>query len=125
MIKLEGNWKVQEFTKNDEPIKILESGISFEQKSETIFAVTGNSGINSFFGDIEIIQNTISVGDKMASTKMAGSPEAMEYEDTFLECLTKADGIEILEQDGNETLKISSSQNNMSLYFISSPSDES
>ncbi len=113
-----GNWKVQEFEKDGSKIPIEESGISFEQESENVFKVNGNSGINTFFGNVEIKNKGIVVDDKMASTKMAGSPEAMEYEDNFLLCLTGADGIELDESDGKKVLKLSSSKNNMTIHFV-------
>ena len=51
--------------------------------------VNGFSGVNRFFGEFRIAGDNI-VFDRMGSTKMAGHPEAMKFEDRFINALSRA-----------------------------------
>lgn len=50
----------------------------------------GFSGVNRFFGNYKLAGDRISF-DKMGSTRMAGSPSAMKFEDKFMQAFVKAD----------------------------------
>lgn len=50
--------------------------------------VNGFSGVNRFFGEFRTASDMISFG-KMGSTRMAGHPEAMKFEDKFIGILSK------------------------------------
>jgi heat shock protein HslJ len=56
--------------------------------------VSGNSGINKFHARVDVA--ALSAGNfrlgPVASTRMAGSPEAMRFETAFLQALSAADG---------------------------------
>ncbi|MBQ0052195.1 MAG: META domain-containing protein [Treponema sp.] len=111
---LAGTWKIQSLEKAGVQQQIALSDITFEAKSEEVYSVSGNSGVNQFFGDVTVKNGKLTAGDNMASTKMAGAPEAMEFEDNFLACLIKADAVEVA---GN-TLKISSTEAASVLTFV-------
>ncbi len=49
----------------------------------------GFSGVNRFFGEFRTAGDNI-VFDRMGSTKMAGPPEAMKFEDKFIRALGRA-----------------------------------
>lgn len=113
-----GIWKTLSLEKEGIQQQIAESEISFEVKDSQTLSVNGNSGVNTFFGDVIIKDGKVTVSDKMASTKMAGSPEAMEFEDLFLSCLTGADDFEIFEKDNESILKISNQKTATSISFV-------
>jgi heat shock protein HslJ len=50
----------------------------------------GFSGVNRFFGNYKLAGDKISF-DKMGSTRMAGPPAAMKFEDKFMQAFNKAD----------------------------------
>jgi heat shock protein HslJ len=66
--------------------KGLSATITFN-KDKTI---NGFSGVNRFFGEFRAAGDRI-IFARMGSTKMAGSPEAMKFEDKFIKALSKAD----------------------------------
>lgn len=95
----------------------VEATLTGEKVSSNTLKITGCSGINQYFGEIKFKGDKISVGDKMGSTKMAGAPEAMEFEDLFLKGLTGADKI-YLEATGEAViLKIENTKDNITLIF--------
>lgn len=112
-----GTWQIDSFQIYGIFQQIAMSEITFEEVHGKSYNIYGNSGVNSFFGEVKIDGSTLSVADNMGSTKMAGSPEAMEYEDNFLKCLTTADNIEIHREENILILTIFSSKTNSSLYF--------
>ncbi len=63
--------------------------------------MSGNLGVNSFNGTYELSGDDITFSP-LASTKMAGPPEAMEQEATFLEALEAAAHVQV--QDGTLTV---------------------
>lgn len=112
-----GTWQIDSFQMDGIFQQIAVSEITFETDQGKTFNIYGNSGVNSFFGEVKIDGSSFSVGENMGSTKMAGSPEAMEYEDNFLACLTTAEKIELHEDGTILLLTISSSKTNSQLHF--------
>lgn len=112
-----GDWNIKSFEKDGVQQQIAVSDISFEKKSGSSFDVKGNSGVNSFFGTVSVKNGTFKASENMGSTKMAGSPEAMAFEDDFLACLTGADAVEITEVDGKKVLKITDKDTKSVLSF--------
>lgn len=112
-----GTWQIDSFQIDGIFQQIAISEITFEEVHGKSYNIYGNSGVNSFFGEVKIDGSTLSVADNMGSTKMAGSPEAMEYEDNFLKCLTTAEKIQIREDGNILILTISSSKTNSQLHF--------
>lgn len=115
--EIQGSWGIYRFDIDGVAQQLVISDINIEQKSKNSFEVHGNSGINSYFGEVSVSGKKLSVSDRMASTKMAGAPAEMEYEDNFLMCLTGAEKIELLEENGMKILKITNSGKKMSLWF--------
>lgn len=113
-----GTWQIDSFQIDGIFQQIAISEITFEEVHGKSYNIYGNSGVNSFFGEVKIDGSTLSVADNMGSTKMAGSPEAMEYEDNFLACLTSAEKIEITEEGNALILTISNTKTNSVLQFI-------
>lgn len=113
-----GTWQIYSFQIDGISQQIAISEITFEEAHGKSYSIYGNSGVNSFFGEVKIDGASISVGDNMGSTKMAGSPEVMEFEDNFLACLTSAEKIEITEEGNALILTISNTKTNSVLQFI-------
>ena len=59
--------------------------------------INGNSGINNYFGDYEIVNNNIKVGP-LGSTRMAGPENLMKVEREFLELLGNSKKVKLSDQ---------------------------
>lgn len=59
--------------------------------------INGNSGINNYFGDCEIVNNNIKVGP-LGSTRMAGPENLMKVEREFLELLENSKKVKLSNQ---------------------------
>ena len=59
--------------------------------------INGNSGINNYFGDCEIVNNNIKVGP-LGSTRMAGPENLMKVEREFLELLENSKKVKLSDQ---------------------------
>lgn len=114
---ISGQWTIESLEKDGVYQAICFSDINIEKASGNSFNVSGNSGINAFNGKVTLKGNTFKADDKMASTKMAGAPEEMEFEDTFLMCLTGADKAELVDADGYTQLIITNTAKNLVLTF--------
>ena len=83
----DGPWVLDSFPGDPAPVAALEdveSTLSLDDGT-----VTGNGGVNTFNGTYTLTGDDISFSP-LASTRMAGSPEAMEQEQLFFEALEKA-----------------------------------
>lgn len=81
-----GMWKINSLQKDGISQEICDIEIQLDQINNVISAA-GNAGVNNFTGEFILNNNgSISVNN-LASTKMMGSPEAMEFENTFIELL--------------------------------------
>ena len=59
--------------------------------------INGNSGINNYFGDYEIVNNNIKIGP-LGSTRMAGPENLMKVEREFLELLGNSKKVKLSDQ---------------------------
>lgn len=101
---ISGFWKINSFTKKGVAQKIVNSNIEIIPDSGVnSFKISGNSGVNRFFGELKIKDLKIVPNDRVASTRMMGSPEAMEFETEFLQIITTAKDFYI--KDGILTFK--------------------
>lgn len=94
-IDLAGNWKTVDFEKNGEAQEVCDSQVIFEKGEGDLFIARGNSGVNSFNGEILIDGDTYKASENFASTKMMGDEVSMAFEEAFLSCLINADYYEI------------------------------
>ncbi len=113
-----GDWGTFSLEAAGEQQPVVASVISIEKKSDTVLSVNGNSGVNSFFGDFVLSGGTVKASDNMGSTKMAGSPEAMEFEDKFLVCVSSADNIAVVKDEEKTVLEITNSVNGLKLTLV-------
>jgi len=112
-----GDWNTTGFTVKGVAQPVTESDISFTKSGSNTFTVSGNSGVNFFNGTVDIANEKFSSSENMASTKMAGSPEAEDFENKFLQTLCDADSIEVSEADGVKVLKITDNDTASVLTF--------
>ena len=81
-----GNWQIDSLIQDGVYQQIAVSDISFLMEENQLF-VAGNSGVNRFNGIVKVQGNKIII-ENLASTRMMGSEEEMEYESLFLQTLT-------------------------------------
>ena len=109
---LSGNWQIDSLIQDGVYQQIAVSDISFLMEENQLF-VAGNSGVNRFNGVVKVQGNKIII-ENLASTRMMGSEEAMEYENLFLQTLT---GISDYKIKDNK-LKIINADKKLELNFI-------
>lgn len=59
-------------------------------KIETVYPVNGTSGVNTYNGEITVSPVTNFKAGDFAVTRMLGTPDAQEFENTFLSAMTEA-----------------------------------
>ena len=87
------------------------ASLSFSKEDQ----VAGNASVNRFFGTFKVEGETLKAGP-FGSTQMAGPPEAMKQESTYLTALMAATAV-VVEQD---KLTISCKGNDKPLVFVRS-----
>lgn len=88
-------WVLESFAGESVPVNSVEGVTSAFTLADG--RVTGNAGVNSFNGTYELSGDDISFGP-LASTKMAGSLEAMKQETRFLQGLESAAHVEVRDE---------------------------
>ena len=58
------------------------------------------------------------MSDNLASTKMAGEPKAMEFEDNFMEALAGSTEIEFSEENGTVLMTMKNREGSSKITFI-------
>ncbi len=88
-----GLWKTTSLIKNGVSKPIADSCIEITQSSSpNVFSISGNSGVNQFFGDIKIKGSKIVAAENnFGTTKMMGLPQLIEFEKEFLNVLKNAE----------------------------------
>lgn len=110
--ELLGNWQIESLIKDGVYQQIAVSDINFLME-ENHFFVAGNSGVNRFHGIVKMKGKKIII-ENLASTRMMGSEEAMEYEDLFLQTITGTLDYEIKDNK----LKIINADKKLELNFF-------
>lgn len=93
-------FKISYFVLGDKIFKSDSAFIGFDKKDKRVF---GKAGCNRFFCSYEDKGDKISLNENIGSTKMMCDPEAMEFEDNFLQNfqglfeITKDDNIIVLD----------------------------
>lgn len=113
-----GEWETCSLEINGIKQEICISNITISKKTNNEYSFNGNSGVNRFFGSVEIKGNSFSVKDDMGSTKMMGEPRAMEFEDNFIKTLIEADSVKVYTENNADFLIIENKNKTMKLVFI-------
>ena len=109
---LSGNWQIDSLIQDGVYQQIAVSDISFLMEDNQFF-VAGNSGVNRFNGIVKVQGNKIII-ENLASTRMMGSEEEMEYENLFLQTLTGVSNFKIKDNK----LKIINADKKLELNFF-------
>ena len=86
-----GDWELVSLEKDGKGIAVVTATLSVTDKGAGEYGVSGFSGVNNYSGSLKADGNKISFAPNLASTRMAGAPEAMEFEAAYLELLGSAD----------------------------------
>jgi heat shock protein HslJ len=111
----EGDWQLISFEKDGVARTICDSSLSVSKTDDSVYSVEGFSGVNDFSVKISAKGNSIS-SSSLASTKMAGGKEAMEFENLYFASISSADSWAVSEKD--RTLEIKSSAENSTARFF-------
>lgn len=75
-------FKISHFVVENKTFKSNLAILGFDKKDKRVY---GKAGCNSFFCSYEDKDNKISLDENIGATKMMCDPEAMEFEDNFLQ----------------------------------------
>lgn len=115
---VEGEWEIRYFEINGVAQEICAATLNVERNGLNRFAINGNSGVNSYFGTAKIKGNSFTVNDNLASTKMAGEPKAMEFEDNFMKAFADSKKIEFKEENGTVLMTLKNGEGSSKITFI-------
>lgn len=87
----DGDWELVSFVKDGVAQSIAPATLSVTEKGSGSYAVSGFSGVNNYSGSLKADGNKIVVAPNLASTRMAGSQAAMEFESDYLDLLANAE----------------------------------
>lgn len=95
--RMTGEWLIQSLTGFDSeslPKAYMNNSLVDDIDAGKVLSVTGFSGVNQFFGSVKVSEG-FPMGESMGSTRMMGSPEDMEFEDTLIHLLATAENWEV------------------------------
>lgn len=108
-----GNWTLISLLRENEAQQICAVQMSLEQKDGKTYFMGGSAGVNVFNGDIEIDGNKGVPSDKLALTRMLGSPEAMEFERLYTSMFEGNLLMETFVRNGTKILSIENPEKNL------------
>lgn len=93
MPDITGSWKISSLFKGSVAQEIVVSDLEIKfTEQPCVFSFSGTSGVNRFFGNVSFKDGKIySPENGFATTRMLGSPEAMAFEELFIDILSNAD----------------------------------
>lgn len=112
-----GEWKTYALEINDVSQEICESNIKIEKSLNALYSISGDSGVNRYFGSAKISKNSFLVQDNLASTKMAGEPKLMAFEDNFIKVLIECSLFKIYKEDDFEFLLLENKSGTKKIIF--------
>lgn len=115
---VEGDWEIRYFEIDGVAQEICSATLNVERSGLNRFAINGNSGVNNYFGTAKIKGNSFAVNDNLASTKMAGEPKAMEFEDNFMKAFADSKKIEFKEGNGTVLMTLKNGEGSSKITFI-------
>lgn len=108
-----GKWTLSSFLKDNSEQQIFDVQMTLEQKDGKTYFMGGKAGVNVFNGDIEIDGNKGVPSDKLALTKMLGSPEEMEFERLYTSMFEGNLLMETFVRNGTKILSIENPEKNL------------
>lgn len=86
-----GDWELVAFEKDGTEVAVVTATLSVTDKGADEYGIAGFSGVNNYRGSLNANGNKITFAPNLASTRMAGPQDAMEFETLYLELLGNAD----------------------------------
>lgn len=114
-----GKWTLLSLLKDNEAQQLCDVQMSLEQKDGKTYFMGGSAGVNVFNGDIEIDGNKGVPSDKLALTKMLGSPAEMEFERLYTSMFEENLLMETFVRNGTKILSIENPQKNLRAEYKS------
>lgn len=114
----EGEWETRSLEIDGAAQEICESSLAIEKGENNIYKISGDSGVNRFFGSAKIEGTSFSVQDDMGSTKMAGEPGAMQFEDNFIKALIETVSFSLYKENGSDFLSLENKDGSVKLVFV-------
>lgn len=118
--KITGEWETYALEINGENQEICESNIKIEKSQNALYSISGDSGVNRYFGSAKISKNSFLVQDNLASTKMAGDPKSMAFEDNFTKVLLDANLFKLYKENDSDFLLLENKSGTEKIIFIRS-----
>lgn len=118
--KIIGEWETYALEINGENQEICESNIKIEKSQNALYSISGDSGVNRYFGSAKISKNSFLVQDNLASTKMAGDPKSMAFEDNFTKVLLEANLFKLYKENDSDFLLLENKSGTEKIIFIRS-----
>ncbi len=116
-VSIEGEWQTSKLEIGGVEQELCPSEMSIAKKDGDLYSINGDSGVNRFFGDVKVNGSSFKVQDNIGSTKMAGDPVSMKFEDNFTDALLSATSWETFQKDSSAFLKISDKDGKNAITF--------
>lgn len=114
---IDGEWETYALEINGLSQEICESNIKIEKSQNDLYSISGDSGVNRYFGSAKISEKSFLVQDNMASTKMAGDPKSMAFEDNFTKVLMEVASFKIYKENDLEFLSLENKNGTEKIIF--------
>lgn len=86
-----GDWTLVSLEKDGEKISVQTATLSVTDNGDGSYALSGFSGVNNYSGSLTADGKKITIAPNLASTRMAGPKDAMDFEAAYIEMLGSAD----------------------------------
>ncbi len=114
---IDGEWKTYALEINGVAQEICDSNIKIEKSQNDFYSISGDSGVNRYFGSAKISGTSFLVQDNIGSTKMAGDPRSMKFEDIFTKTLLESSSFKIYKENNSEFLSLENKNKSEKLIF--------
>ena len=114
---LEGSWKLVLYEKNGVAQEIEDTTLNIHFEGKKNIQISGNAGVNNFYASVELSDDSIKSVSDIVTTKMAGSPEAMQFENEYLATLSGIDAFDIENDIDTKYLIITNSYEDSALKY--------
>lgn len=118
LTQLEGTWETIYFELDGIAQEICISDMTLQKSGMNSFSISGNGGINSYFGSAKISGTKFHTKKNLGRTLMAGDDRAMEFEDNFMAVLNTRCTWSITSDSGATQLTLKSTEKNANITFI-------
>ena len=91
-----GKWKFASYADGKKIDSVITLELSAEKNQENLYPINGKSIVNFYFAYISVNETSKEIKiSTLGSTKMAGSPQNMQFESAYFEKLSKVNKYEL------------------------------